>query len=73
MEFVLLVVIVIGAYTYYEYAVYNNIKKENERNNKNRSKECCKKREVPKGSKKVSKAKVQNKRKPGRPKKKDKI
>ena len=63
MEIALVVITVIMLYASYEIIVYNKIKKENERNNKERCCDSKKKKYKPKRNKKVSKVKTQNKRK----------
>ena len=70
MESVLIVITVIVLYASYEIMIYNKIKKENERTNKER---CCsskEKKQKPKRNKKISSTKAQNKRKYNSPKKK---
>lgn len=57
------VICFIVGYVTWETIKYNKIKKENERDNKKRCCDSKEKKSKPKRNKKVSKAKVQNKRK----------
>tara|TARA_A100001201_G_scaffold142633_2_gene141387 strand:+ start:546 stop:767 length:222 start_codon:yes stop_codon:yes gene_type:complete len=70
MEIFLLVITVIALYASYEVMMYNKIKKQNEKDNNEHPKRSYTKKKKPSGSTKVSKTEAQNKRKPGRPKKK---
>ena len=70
MEIFLLVITVIALYASYEVMMYNKIKKQNEKDNNKHSKRSYTKKKRPSGNTKVSKNQTQNKRKPGRPKKK---
>lgn len=58
------VICFIAGYVTWETIKYNKTKKENERDNKERCCDSNEKRNKPKRYKKISKVKVQNKRKP---------